>query len=159
SRAESAVSFCLSFSLLAVYSCCIKTKQSEFRLHRLARQAGSLATHSIQMTVSGISWYDSLATPKIVTLRGWAMITTKRVTVAGIILGGSFLFIFANQPDAQEHKHAQGDTAAKNGFSRMKPGPSGPVDGDAYHGKLVSGYRSAGLPPVPLTTPDLPKLT
>lgn len=43
-------------------------------------------------------------------------------------------------------------------FPRNQPGPSGPVGSSSDRGKLVSGRRSPELPPVPVETPDLPKL-
>ena len=43
-------------------------------------------------------------------------------------------------------------------FSRYKPSYGGPPGSDTYLGKLVPGLRKSGLEPVPVTTPDLPKL-
>lgn len=53
------------------------------------------------------------------------------------------------------HKH---DAKAAKDFSLTRPGASGPVGSPTYLGKLVSGKRARGLPPVPVITPDLPKL-
>src|SRR6266404_494241 len=53
------------------------------------------------------------------------------------------------------HKH---DAKAGHDHSAMKPGKSGPVGSPTYLGKLVAGKRAAGLPPVPVATPDLPRL-
>ena len=43
-------------------------------------------------------------------------------------------------------------------FSRYKPSYGGPPDSDSYLGKLMPGLRAAGLPPVPVTALDTPKL-
>jgi FtsP/CotA-like multicopper oxidase with cupredoxin domain len=42
-------------------------------------------------------------------------------------------------------------------FPRYQPGPGGPIGSPTDRGKLVSGLRAAGLPPVPIVTPDLPQ--
>jgi FtsP/CotA-like multicopper oxidase with cupredoxin domain len=54
----------------------------------------------------------------------------------------------------QDHTEHQGGKA----FPRDHPGAGGPVGSATYQGKLVPGLRSASLPPVPVQTPDLPKL-
>jgi FtsP/CotA-like multicopper oxidase with cupredoxin domain len=43
-------------------------------------------------------------------------------------------------------------------FPRTRPGAGGPVGSATDRGKLVPGLRKPGLPPVPVETPDLPKL-
>src|SRR5262249_28814232 len=43
-------------------------------------------------------------------------------------------------------------------YPRDRPGPGGPVGSPTDRGKLVPGVRKPGLPPVPVVTPDLPKL-
>jgi len=43
-------------------------------------------------------------------------------------------------------------------FPRTHPGRGGPIGTATDRGKLVSGLRGADLPPVPVETPDLPKL-
>jgi FtsP/CotA-like multicopper oxidase with cupredoxin domain len=43
-------------------------------------------------------------------------------------------------------------------YSRWRPTYGGPPTADHYLGKLVPGLRAAGLPPVPVEMPDLPKL-
>jgi FtsP/CotA-like multicopper oxidase with cupredoxin domain len=53
---------------------------------------------------------------------------------------------------AHEHQHEHGD------YPRDHPGPGGPVGSATDRGKLVPGLRASGLPPVPVETPDLPKL-
>lgn len=53
------------------------------------------------------------------------------------------------------HKH---DGPAAGEYSRTRPASSGPVGSPNDRGKLVPGRRAAGDPPVPVQTPDLPKL-
>ena len=53
-----------------------------------------------------------------------------------------------------DHKHQHGNTD----YPRERPGLGGPVGSASDRGKLVPGLRKAGLPPVPVVTPDLPKL-
>ena len=43
-------------------------------------------------------------------------------------------------------------------YSRWKRSHGGPPDSPEYMGKLVSGFRKPGLPPVPVQTPDTEKL-
>ena len=43
-------------------------------------------------------------------------------------------------------------------YSRWKPSYGGPPTADHYLGKLVSGLRASGLAPVPVETPDLPRM-
>ena len=43
-------------------------------------------------------------------------------------------------------------------YPRDRPGAGGPVGSPTDRGKLVPGLRKPGLPPVPVETPDLPKL-
>src|SRR6516164_1688211 len=54
------------------------------------------------------------------------------------------------------------DARPKHGNARKYPrdhaGPGGPLGSATDRGKLVPGLRTPGLPPVPVVTPDLPKL-
>jgi FtsP/CotA-like multicopper oxidase with cupredoxin domain len=43
-------------------------------------------------------------------------------------------------------------------YPRDRPGPGGPVGSPTDRGRLVPGLRKPGLPPVPVVTPDLPRL-
>src|SRR5262245_15073073 len=43
-------------------------------------------------------------------------------------------------------------------YPRDRPGAGGPVGSPTDRGKLVPGLRRAGLPPVPVVAPDVPKL-
>ena len=43
-------------------------------------------------------------------------------------------------------------------YSRERPSYGGPVGDPTYLGKLVPGRRGPGEPPVPITSPDIPKL-
>jgi FtsP/CotA-like multicopper oxidase with cupredoxin domain len=67
------------------------------------------------------------------------------LAAAGMLAGG--------KAAAQHQHHGPG-----NDFSRHRPGPSGSVGSGSDRGKLVPGVRAAGLAPVPVETPDLPKL-
>jgi FtsP/CotA-like multicopper oxidase with cupredoxin domain len=58
----------------------------------------------------------------------------------------------AKPPHEHEHQHDHGD------FPRDHAGPGGPVGSATDRGKLVPGRRAAGGTPVPVETPDLPKL-
>jgi FtsP/CotA-like multicopper oxidase with cupredoxin domain len=53
------------------------------------------------------------------------------------------------------HQH---DAKVSKDYPLTKPGESGPTSSASYLGKLVPGLRAAGLAPVPVMTPDLPKL-
>src|SRR5437899_354183 len=76
----------------------------------------------------------------------------------GLILIGIGAFVTVANPQVQKdeghklHEHGDKDTP------RMKPGPSGPVGSPKDRGKLVPGNRAASLSPMPVMTPDLPKL-
>ena len=48
--------------------------------------------------------------------------------------------------------------AGREDYPRDRPGRGGPVGSASDRGKLVRGFRAAGLAPVPVETPDLPKL-
>jgi FtsP/CotA-like multicopper oxidase with cupredoxin domain len=52
---------------------------------------------------------------------------------------------------------AEASEAARD-YPRDRPGLGGPVGSPTDRGKLVPGLRRPGLPPVPVHTPDLPKL-
>jgi FtsP/CotA-like multicopper oxidase with cupredoxin domain len=75
---------------------------------------------------------------------------------AGLVAAGVAPDALAEQPaDKQEHKHDHdhGD------YPRDHPGAGGAVDSPSYLGKLTPALtRKAGEPPVPVETPDLPKL-
>ena len=62
----------------------------------------------------------------------------------------------AQQTGAHTHHEVPRDTDA---FPRTHAGLGGPVGSPTDRGKLVPGYREAGLKPVEVTTPDLEKLT
>jgi FtsP/CotA-like multicopper oxidase with cupredoxin domain len=76
-----------------------------------------------------------------------------------LVLGGAALAgtagieaAAAGQPPAPA---GSGGIAA---FSRWRPSFGGPPTADHYLGKLVPGLRAAGLAPVPVEMPDVPKL-
>src|SRR5690348_3558056 len=60
----------------------------------------------------------------------------------------------AEPPAKQEHERQHGP----QDYPRDHPEAGGPVGSPTDRGKLVPGLRAAGLPPVPVETPDLPKL-
>jgi FtsP/CotA-like multicopper oxidase with cupredoxin domain len=71
------------------------------------------------------------------------------------------------QEHSSEHPHAANaqnqavhheQAAASQEFSRHHPGRGGPFGSATDRGKLVSGYRAATEPPVPVVMPDLEKL-
>jgi hypothetical protein len=63
-----------------------------------------------------------------------------------------------HQADGQERPAEHRQAAGDQRFAREHPGRGGPIGSATDRGKLVSGYRSAGEPPVPVVMPDLPKL-
>jgi manganese oxidase len=69
------------------------------------------------------------------------------VTAAGLVAGSAAADTSKKdqQPDAKD-------------YPRDRPGPGGPPGSPTDRGKLVPGFRAAGLPPVPVVTPDLQKL-
>jgi manganese oxidase len=71
---------------------------------------------------------------------------------AGLIASGSGSPVRAASA-AQDAK-----ATASVDFPRTRPGSGGPVGSATDRGKLVPGLRPAGLPPVAIETPDLPKL-
>jgi FtsP/CotA-like multicopper oxidase with cupredoxin domain len=56
-------------------------------------------------------------------------------------------------PAPPPHAHDHQD------YPRDHPGAGGPVGSATDRGKLVAGRRAAGLPPIPVETPDLAKLS
>ncbi len=61
-------------------------------------------------------------------------------------------------PDTVAQQQPEHQHEPARAFSRDAPGSSGPVGTPSDRGKLVAGRRAADLPPVPVETPDLPKL-
>ncbi len=78
--------------------------------------------------------------------------TTRRQFLRGGTLTAAGL-LAAQQATGGEPAH-QHDKE----YPRDRPGAGGPVGSATDRGKLVPGFRAAGLPPVPVVTPDLPKL-
>jgi len=56
-----------------------------------------------------------------------------------------------------EHQHGGQAAGAPPSYSRDRPGASGPVGSANDRGMLVPGLRAAGLPPVPVSVPDMPE--
>jgi FtsP/CotA-like multicopper oxidase with cupredoxin domain len=76
---------------------------------------------------------------------------------AGLVAGGSGALGGEPPPNPPaEHEHAHG--GKEDDYPRDRPGRGGPVGSATDRGKLVRGFRAAGLAPVPVETPDLPKL-
>lgn len=61
----------------------------------------------------------------------------------------------AEPPGKPQHDHPHEHDKE---YPRNRPGAGGPVGSATDRGKLVPGLRAAGLPPVPVETPDLAKL-
>lgn len=74
------------------------------------------------------------------------------LATAGLLVSGS------GQPVQGEEPPAGQKPGDKQAHQHEHTGPSGPVGGEKDRGKLVAGRRAAGQPPVPVETPDLPKL-
>jgi FtsP/CotA-like multicopper oxidase with cupredoxin domain len=85
-------------------------------------------------------------------LRRWAF-PSCALLVMGVLVA---------MADSQVHKdHESGPKADAKSFKDYpltKPGSGGPPGSATYLGKLVPGQRAVGLPPVPVTTSDLPRL-
>src|SRR5262249_25570430 len=93
--------------------------------------------------------------------------TTRRSFLKGGTLAAARLVAATPAPaaetpakQAQDHKHEHNHKHQQDRgeYPRKRPGPGGPVGSPTDRGKLVAGLRKAGEPPVPVVTPDLPKL-
>jgi FtsP/CotA-like multicopper oxidase with cupredoxin domain len=75
------------------------------------------------------------------------------------LLGGTALAggLLANPAAAQGQRPAAAGSGVED-YPRDHAGPGGPLGSPSDRGKLVPGRRSPGLAPVPVETPDLPKL-
>jgi FtsP/CotA-like multicopper oxidase with cupredoxin domain len=74
---------------------------------------------------------------------------------AGLAAGGPAPGAEPPTPPPHDHEHHHGT----QDYPRDHPGPGGTVGSDTYLGKLVPGLtRKPSDPPVPVETPDLPKL-
>jgi manganese oxidase len=73
-------------------------------------------------------------------------------TTAGLIASGSGSSVCAATAEQDAKTTQSGE------YPRTRPGAGGPVGSATDRGKLVPGLRKAGMPPVPVETPDLPKL-
>jgi FtsP/CotA-like multicopper oxidase with cupredoxin domain len=74
------------------------------------------------------------------------------MAAAGLVAAGTGKDARAAEPPEQPHGHDHRE------FPRDHAGPGGPVGSPTDRGKLVPGFRKADQPPVPVVTPDLPKL-
>ncbi len=77
---------------------------------------------------------------------------------AGLVAAGTTGAARGDEPPAKDkdgHDHKHHDD---KDYPRDHPGPGGPVGSATDRGKLVPGLRGAGELPVPVETPDLPKL-
>jgi FtsP/CotA-like multicopper oxidase with cupredoxin domain len=85
-------------------------------------------------------------------LRGGAVVTAGLAAAGtGEVLRG------ADEPAKPRPAHDHG-AAGQPDYPRDRPGRGGPIGSATDRGKLVPGLRAAGLPPVPVVTPDLAKL-
>jgi manganese oxidase len=84
--------------------------------------------------------------------------TTRRAFLQAGPLAAAGLLAAGQAPAADApppgHEHQHGD----HEYPRDHAGAGGPVGSATDRGKLVAGYRKPGEPPVPVVTPDLPKL-
>src|SRR5437660_6824887 len=75
------------------------------------------------------------------------------------LLGGFLLAQAHNQPAQGQDKAAQGKQEKKDADQgHHHDHEAAPVGSAKDRGKLVAGLRAAGLPPVSVHAPDLPKL-
>ncbi len=79
-----------------------------------------------------------------------AFLAGGSLAAGGVFVAGSQTIVGGDQPPT--HEHVSGE------YPRDHAGPGGPVGSATDRGKLVPGLRSVGDPPVPVETPDLPKL-
>jgi FtsP/CotA-like multicopper oxidase with cupredoxin domain len=78
---------------------------------------------------------------------------------AGLLAAGAVPTTQASdQPEKQEHGSQPQHGHNHKDYPRDHPGLGGPLGSATDRGKLVPGLRAAGLPPVPVVTPDLEKL-
>jgi FtsP/CotA-like multicopper oxidase with cupredoxin domain len=83
------------------------------------------------------------------------------LVTAGLLAAGTASGLQAGEKAVKDKKEVSGDKKKKDehqGYPRGRPGPGGPVGSATDRGKLVGGHRKPGDPPVPVVTPDLPKL-
>ncbi|MFO0800545.1 MAG: copper oxidase [Gemmataceae bacterium] len=73
-----------------------------------------------------------------------------------LLLGGAAVAVGVG--GAANGQPADPPAAGGGAFSRWRPTFGGPPTADHYLGKLVPGLRAVGQPPVPVETPDVPKL-
>src|ERR1700730_8108491 len=82
--------------------------------------------------------------------------TTRRQFLRGGTLATAGL-LAAQVAQGQDTTGKQEDHGDKE-YPRDHPGPGGPVGSSTDRGKLVPGSRNPTDPPVPIVTPDIPKL-
>jgi FtsP/CotA-like multicopper oxidase with cupredoxin domain len=82
----------------------------------------------------------------------------RRLFLQEGILATAGLYAGTSAPVRAQDKTAE-RSKAEFEFSRHQPSPGGPLGSATDRGKLVSGYRTKGEKPVPVETPDLPKLS
>jgi FtsP/CotA-like multicopper oxidase with cupredoxin domain len=83
--------------------------------------------------------------------------TRRDFLVGGTMAAG--LLAASQAPGAEPAgpaKHDKHEHAGHAKYPRDHPGAGGPLGSATDRGKLVPGVRRAGLPPVPVETPDLP---
>jgi FtsP/CotA-like multicopper oxidase with cupredoxin domain len=91
---------------------------------------------------------------------------TRRAFLQGGSLGAASMLAAQTTTHAQEplprHEHGpeqaqHAEHAAESNFPRDHAGAGGPVGSPTDRGRLVTGLRAAGSPPVLVTVPDLPE--
>ena len=86
--------------------------------------------------------------------------TTRRTFLRGGTLAAGLMATEATaiaQEHPSKHEHEHGGQGAAADYPRDRPSAGGPVGSPTDRGMLVPGLRTAGLPPVPITVPDLPE--
>jgi len=86
-----------------------------------------------------------------------SFLTQGAAATAGMLAAGAATARANSHPDSVSSQGGQNQNPQQNEFPRMQTGAGGPVGSPTDRGKLVSGYRAPGLPPVEVTTPDLEK--
>lgn len=76
------------------------------------------------------------------------------LATAGLLVGTAHAAVGQEKPAENTN-----DSGNEKGFPREHPASSGPVGSPADRGKLVAGLRGVDPKPVPISNPDLTKLS
>jgi FtsP/CotA-like multicopper oxidase with cupredoxin domain len=78
--------------------------------------------------------------------------------LGGTLASAALLAAGGNHPAEAKDRDSRNNHGSAKNYPRDHAGAGGAVGSSTDRGKLVPGLRAAGLPPVPVVTPDLPKL-